>query len=250
MKKTINIIAAIIIAAVITILVLLLINSYRVNRQVKNLILKSQQMAEKDYQYYASIYEAVVLNGEACQEALAKKEIKTPTPRGAAPKKAVTPKVVQAPSPSPRLEVEPAPRVEAKPISTPVSPPSTLEVVDYPTSPTGDNGIFYDNGNMVYYIALSELEPIKARDRVECHLNSTNGVLGEVEGNYMVFRTPYKYSSPSVIEWAVFLGYNTQYGFDMWYPHEAVKVGNTPQNSSPNDIVVSGYEGWKIVTKL
>lgn len=126
----------------------------------------------------------------------------------------------------------------------------------------GDFGATFDgDGKLFYYVKnLQSPDPnaaslinIKNRNTTETHLNGKFGVLGTQVGDYLIFKTGTVVTVDRLegepLKFAIYIGdylYGTKY--DMWLPHEFVKL-NESLATSPG-IQANDEGGFAYVTKI
>lgn len=133
-----------------------------------------------------------------------------------------------------------------------------IAVNQYESDRIGDVGNDFDqDGYLVYYFKADLLKGIKDRDdsgvMVDVGGESITGVL---RGNYYEFKTS-KLILVNMLDnewrWAVYLGKHKQYNYQMYLPHEAVKLNSALENHPNirrNGVFWEGVEGWEFVTRI
>ncbi|PKM88975.1 hypothetical protein CVU83_00845 [Candidatus Falkowbacteria bacterium HGW-Falkowbacteria-2] len=114
----------------------------------------------------------------------------------------------------------------------------------------GDYGSTFDeNSYLLFYIKASLLKDVKNRSTSEVRLNSKTGPVGVQHGEYIIFTTRIIILTDMIDNpwnFALYIGDHVQYGFDMWAPHELVKL-NTELESDPQ-IAPNDAGGYHFVT--
>jgi hypothetical protein len=176
----------------------------------------------------------------ACEGGLQKDEAKpaaTATAgRSAAPKPAPTPAPKPAPTPAPT----PAP--ESSHTANP-----QIAVNQYVGEIIGDFGVTFDgDSKLFFYVKESLLKSVANRSLTDSYLNGKTGAKGQIIGDYVLYKTDQTVLSNMLNnEWkyAIYIGDHAQYSYDMWLPHELVKLNSSlseNQNIKPNSM--GGYE--------
>jgi hypothetical protein len=129
-----------------------------------------------------------------------------------------------------------------------------IAVTKYSGRIIGDFGVTFDSDSkLFYYVKKSLLDDVGETNRTitGSHLNGKTGAQGQVVGDYILYKT-----SRTVLvnmlnntwKWAIYIGDHTQYGYDMWMPHELVKL--TPELASRPDIEANGEGGFSFLLKM
>lgn len=169
----------------------------------------------------------------ACEETKGVKP-KSPAPRTQKQKSATTTET--------RKAVETNTAVASKTSSSRVSSPNIV-TSQYQGVISGDFGMTFDgDGKLFYYVKNEETGPlnqIRDRNNTETHLNGKFGVLGVQVGDYLIYKTkstvtvdmlnrsynPDDNDDPG--KFAIYIGDHNQYNYDMWLPHEFVKMNES-----------------------
>lgn len=111
---------------------------------------------------------------------------------------------------------------------------------------SGDFGVTFDNESKLFYYVKNiikgasekdaSLDNIKNRDSNETHLNGEFGVLGIQVGEYLIFPTSTVVTTAMIndglYKFAIYIGDHSTYKYDMWLPHEFVKLNKSLANSN------------------
>lgn len=128
-----------------------------------------------------------------------------------------------------------------------------LVINEYEGDIVGDAGVsFNKDGYLCFYIKKSLEKSIENRTQSTSNLNGPSGAQGELVGEYIIYTTSILVMRDMLDnewKWTAFLGYHTQYNFDMWLFHELIKLDDNDLKSNsqiqPND---SG--GYHFVGKI
>lgn len=128
-----------------------------------------------------------------------------------------------------------------------------LVINEYEGDIVGDAGVSFNrDGYLCFYIKKSLEKSIENRTQSTSNLNGPSGAQGELVGEYIIYTTSILVMRDMLDnewKWTAFLGYHTQYNFDMWLFHELIKLDNNDLKSNsqiqPND---SG--GYHFVGKI
>ncbi len=116
----------------------------------------------------------------------------------------------------------------------------------------GDAGCTFDTiSNLFFYVKTSLLNSIGNRTQDWSNLNDKSGPKGEEVGVYTYYRTPMLVLKNMLDrEWvmSIYVGDNTQYGYDMWLWHELVKLNTNLKNQS--EIQDNNMGGYKYISKV
>jgi len=111
---------------------------------------------------------------------------------------------------------------------------------------SGDFGVTFDSESKLFYYVKNiikgasekdaSLDNIKNRDSNETHLNGEFGVLGIQVGEYLIFPTSTVVTTAMIndglYKFAIYIGDHSTYKYDMWLPHEFVKLNKSLANSN------------------
>lgn len=142
-------------------------------------------------------------------------------------------------------------------ISTPATRESSLSAPEVVTSQyvgeiAGDFGVtFDDKAKLFFYLKASLLDRISNRNTSDSRLNSPSGPKGQLVGEYFIYKTDQTVTNEMLNEWkwAIYIGNHTQYGYDMWVPHELVKLNASLANNNV-DVEANSIGGYHFNSKV
>ncbi len=168
----------------------------------------------------------------------------------------VSQNVVELPPVSPESDVnrvapQPPQRTTTPTVTTTPTISQNLASSQYKGVISGDWGMTIDEQSRLVYYCKNNLHQRDNLDRNTVHLNGEDGTPGEVVGDYYIFKTNIVVDLTNiniVRTWAVFIGYNTQDGWDKWIPYEWVtrvdpSLGNNPK-------IIAANNGYHFRTEL
>jgi len=116
----------------------------------------------------------------------------------------------------------------------------------------GDAGCTFDaNSFLFFYVKTRLINSISNRTQSWTNLNSESGPQGEEVGEYTYYKTPVLILTSMLSKdwsWTVYLGDNTQYGYDMWLWHELIKLN--PNIKNQPEITNNGMGGYQYTSKV
>lgn len=128
-----------------------------------------------------------------------------------------------------------------------------LATLEYEGDIIGDAGVtFNKDGYLCFYIKESLEKSIGNRTQTTSNLNGPSGAEGKAVGGYIVYTTSIVVMTDMLDnewKWTAFLGYHTQYNFDMWLFHELIKLDNNNLKNNP-EIQPNDSGGYHFVGKI
>jgi hypothetical protein len=116
----------------------------------------------------------------------------------------------------------------------------------------GDFGVTFDgNSKLFFYVKKSLLDQIGERNISDSYLNSKSGAKGQVVGTYVLYKTDQTVLNnmlDNTWQWAAYIGDHNQYNYDMWLPHELVKLNASLAGNG--DIKANSMGGYHFLSKM
>lgn len=152
---------------------------------------------------------------------------------------------------APAQKTERTSSVTAAPESSYSSNPQ-IAVNQYVGEIIGDFGVTFDGeSKLFFYIKKQLLDEVSDRNISDSYLNGKTGVKGQVIGEYVIYKTDQTVLNnmlDNTWQYAIYIGDHTQYGYDMWLPHELVKLNASL--SKNGGIKANDMSGFHFLSKI
>lgn len=150
------------------------------------------------------------------------------------------------------------PKKEEKTVTTTTSPSSSqitdnqIAISQYAGEIVGDFGVTFDGeSKLFFYVKESLLNSVDNRNTADSYLNGKTGAKGQIVGDYVLYKTNQTVLSNmlnNTWKYAIYVGDHTQYGYDMWLPHELVKLNSSLAENQ--NIEANSMGGYHFLSKI